>query len=293
MRILQVIRTDLIQQKRGAVVSVKLGIIGGGVMGEAILSRLLQQEIYRPDDILVSEPQNYRQEILVQKYGVCVTSDNRAAAAASEILLLAIKPQIFEIVARDLVIGKSSDSQSSEDLPLVISILAGVSLGQLEAVFGQQPTIRAMPNTPATVGAGITAIAASQSVTPNHLVQATALFGAVGEVVEVPEYLMDAVTGLSGSGPAYVAIMIEALADGGVAAGLPRAIASKLALSTVLGSAKLLQESQIHPAQLKDQVTSPGGTTIAGIAELERAGFRSAIIQAVQAAKKRSQELGN
>lgn len=272
--------------------SVKLGIIGGGVMGEAILSRLLQQEIYHPDDVLVSEPQSHRQEFLVQKYGVQVTSDNRAAAAASEVLLLAIKPQIFEVVAKDITQGKMGDSQSPENLPLVISILAGVSLGQLEGVFGHQPTIRAMPNTPATVGAGITAIAPSKSVTPSHIAQATALFGAVGEVVEVPEYLMDAVTGLSGSGPAYVAVTIEALADGGVAAGLPRAIASKLALSTVLGTAKLLQETQIHPAQLKDQVTSPGGTTIAGIAQLERAGFRSALIEAVQAAKRRSQELG-
>jgi pyrroline-5-carboxylate reductase len=122
--------------------------------------------------------------------------------------------------------------------------------------------------------------------------QATAIFKAVGEVVEVPEHLMDAVTGLSGSGPAYVAVMIEALADGGVAAGLPRAIASKLALSTVLGTAQLLQESDMHPAQLKDQVTSPGGTTIAGITQLERAGFRSALIEAVKAAKERSQQLG-
>jgi pyrroline-5-carboxylate reductase len=124
------------------------------------------------------------------------------------------------------------------------------------------------------------------------MAQATAIFEAVGEVVEVPESLMDAVTGLSGSGPAYVAIMIEALADGGVAAGLPRAIASKLALSTVLGTAQLLQESRMHPAQLKDQVTSPGGTTIAAIAQLERAGFRSALIEAVQVAYRRSQEFG-
>jgi pyrroline-5-carboxylate reductase len=149
-----------------------------------------------------------------------------------------------------------------------------------------------MPNTPATVGAGITAIASGKSVTPQQMQQATAIFQAVGEVVEVPESLMDAVTGLSGSGPAYVAILIEALADGGVAAGLPRAIASKLALSTVLGTAQLLQESKLHPAELKDRVTSPGGTTIAGVSQLERAGFRSALIEAVQAAKERSQHLG-
>ena len=273
--------------------SIKLGMVGGGVMGEALLSRLIAQQLYRPDDVLVSEPQAHRREVLVQKYGIKVTSDNRAAASASDVLLLAIKPQVFEMVAADLAEGDSERRQAGEPLPVVISILAGVSLNKLEAAFGGQPVIRAMPNTPATVGAGITAIAPGKAVTPSHMEQATAIFKAVGEVVEVPEHLMDAVTGLSGSGPAYVAVMIEALADGGVAAGLPRAIASKLALSTVLGTAQLLQQSEMHPAQLKDQVTSPGGTTIAGITQLERAGFRSALIEAVQAAKERSQQLGH
>lgn len=272
--------------------SIKLGIVGGGVMGEALLSRMLAQQLYRPDNVLVSEPQAHRRDVLVQKYAVKVTSDNRAVAAASDVLLLAIKPQVFEAVAKELAQGDGNASPAREQLPVVVSILAGVSLSQLEAAFGHQPVIRAMPNTPATVGAGITAIASGKTVAPSHIEQVTAIFQAVGEVVEVPEHLMDAVTGLSGSGPAYVAIMIEALADGGVAAGLPRAIASKLALSTVLGTAQLLQETQMHPAQLKDQVTSPGGTTIAGMRELERAGFRSALIEAVQAAKERSQQLG-
>lgn len=184
------------------------------------------------------------------------------------------------------------ETKGEAPLPVVVSILAGVSLRQLEAAFDCQPVIRAMPNTPATVGSGITAIASGKAVTPEHRERATAIFRAVGEVVTVPESLLDAVTGLSGSGPAYVAILIEALADGGVAAGLPRAIASQLALSTVLGTAQLLHSTNLHPAQLKDQVTSPGGTTIAGVAALERAGFRSALIEAVQAASRRSQELG-
>ncbi len=262
-------------------------------MGEAILSRLIAQQIYHPDQILVSDPQEQRREFLVQQYGVQVTSDNRAAAAASEILLLAIKPQVFEAVARDLDLGDDPNHQASGEQPVVISILAGVGLSRLEAVFGHHPVIRAMPNTPATVGAAITAIAPGKAVNPSHMARAKTIFGAVGEVVEVAEDLMDAVTGLSGSGPAYVAIAIEALADGGVAAGLPRAIASQLALATVWGTARLLQDKQMHPAQLKDQVTSPGGTTIAGITQLERAGFRSALIEAVQAAYRRSQELGN
>ncbi len=272
--------------------AIKLGIVGGGVMGEALLSRLIARELYLPENVLVSEPQAQRRDFLAQEYGVEVTSDNRAAAAASDVLLLAIKPQVFEAIAIKLAQGDGDRTRSSQPLPVVVSILAGVSLSKLEAAFGHQPVIRAMPNTPATIGAGITAIAPGKTVTPSQREQAIAIFQAVGEVVEVPESLMDAVTGLSGSGPAYVAMMIEALADGGVAAGLPRAIASQLALSTVLGTAQLLQETQLHPAQLKDRVTSPGGTTIAGMRELERAGFRSALIEAVLAAKERSQQLG-
>jgi pyrroline-5-carboxylate reductase len=261
-------------------------------MGEALLSRAIAQQLYRPDEVLVSEPQAPRREVLVQKYGIEVTSDNRAAAAASDILLLAIKPQVFAAVAAELGEGNGKESAVQEPLPVVVSILAGVPLSQLEAAFRHQPVIRAMPNTPATVGSGITALAPSKAVKPDQMERAKAFFQSVGEVVEVSESLMDAVTGLSGSGPAYVAIMIEALADGGVAAGLPRAIASQLALSTVLGTAQLLQQTQMHPAQLKDQVTSPGGTTIAGVAQLERAGFRSAVIEAVQAAYRRAQQLG-
>ena len=150
-----------------------------------------------------------------------------------------------------------------------------------------------MPNTPATIGAGITAISLGAYTNANHQQIAQQIFTAVGEVVEIPETLMDAVTGLSGSGPAYVALMIEALADGGVAVGLSRSIAQQLAVQTVLGTATLLQNTKIHPAELKDRVTSPGGTTIAGVSALEKAGFRSAIIEAFKASKERSQELGN
>lgn len=272
--------------------SIKLGMVGGGVMGEALLCRLIAQQLYSPEEVLVSEPQAQRRDFLAQEYGVKVTSDNRAAGAALDVVLLAIKPQVFEMVVADLIPGDGEHQTAPEQLAVVVSILAGVSLTKLESAFGRQPVIRAMPNTPATVGAGITAIASGKLVKPTQIEQATAIFKAVGEVVEVPEYLMDAVTGLSGSGPAYVALAIEALADGGVAAGLPRAIASKLALSTVLGTAQLLQKTQMHPAELKDRVTSPGGTTIAGLAELERAGFRSSLIEAVLAAKQRSEQLG-
>ncbi|MBD1821982.1 pyrroline-5-carboxylate reductase [Cyanobacteria bacterium FACHB-DQ100] len=263
--------------------SKQFGLIGGGMMGEALLSRLVAQNVFDSAAIVVSEPNRSRQEFLAQQYHVQVTEQNRQAADC-EIVLLAIKPQIFPQVAEEL-----ANQQVSA---LVISILAGTTIAQLEAAFPNAPVIRAMPNTPAAVGAGITAIAPGQRVEPHHIEQAKQILSTVGEVVEVPESMLDAVTGLSGSGPGYLAIVIEALADGGVAVGLPRAIALKLAIQTVRGTAQLLQESNLHPGELKDRVTSPGGTTIAGIAELEKAGVRSALIEAVKAAVNRSKQLG-
>jgi len=271
----------------------KFGLIGGGVMGEALLSRLIAQKIYQPSDVIVSEPQAQRREVLQQQYGVEVTGDNSQAAQVTEVLLLAVKPQILDTIISDLAALSLGDSTNPDSEVIIISILAGVPLSKLESAFLHRPVIRVMPNTPATVGAGISAIASGQAVKPDHLKLAQQILAAVGEVVEVPEYLMDAVTGLSGSGPAYVALMVEALADGGVAAGLPRAIASKLALQTVLGTAELLQQTGMHPAELKDRVTSPGGTTIAGVGTLEQAAFRSALIEAVKAACQRSKELGS
>jgi pyrroline-5-carboxylate reductase len=252
-------------------------------MGEALLSCLLAQQVYAPSEICVSDPQAERREFLARKYGIQVTANNADAASGSA-LLLAVKPQVFVEVATGL---------SDAPVPLIISILAGVTLGKLESIFASKAVVRAMPNTPAQVGAGITVLSANQTVSAEQLNTARKIFQSVGEVIELPESLMNAVTGLSGSGPGYVAVMIEALADGGVAAGLPRAIASKLAIQTVLGTAQLLVKSGLHPAQLKDQVTSPGGTTIAGIAQLERSGVRSGLIEAVVAAAKRAQELGS
>ncbi|MBD2579564.1 pyrroline-5-carboxylate reductase [Oscillatoria sp. FACHB-1406] len=266
--------------------SVRFGSIGGGVMGEALLSRLIAANFCAPESVLVSEPSAERREFLQQRYGVGVTADN-SEAAASDIVLLAVKPQVLELVAVDLA-AKGGLKPGA----LLLSILAGVSLGRLREALGKAAMVRAMPNLPLTVGEGMTAIASSAETTPAQIQQAKEIFSAVGQVVEVPESLMDAVTGLSGSGPAFVAIAIEALADGGVKAGLPRGIASQLALQTVLGTAKLLQESGWHPAELKDRVTSPGGTTIAGVAELEKGGLRSALISAVDKAYERSRELG-
>lgn len=261
----------------------QLGMIGGGVMAEAILSRILAQGHYAPEDVVVSDPLPARRQWLQDTYGVQVTGHNEQAAQVHT-LLLAIKPQVFPALAQELPPGPSDQ--------LVLSILAGTPLAKLEAAFPGQAVVRAMPNTPATVGCAMTAIVPGQRVTPAQLQAAHQFFEAIGQVVQVPESLINAVTGLSGSGPAYVALLVEALADGGVSMGLPRAIAQQLALQTVRGTATLLQDTQLHPAELKDRVSSPGGTTIAGVTALEANGFRSALIQAVQAATARADALG-
>ena len=269
--------------------SVKFGLIGGGIMGEALLSRLIVRNVYSGEEIIVSEPISSRRSDLEKQYCVTTCDNNQELLKqVQEVVLLAVKPQVFSAISQELWELANPDRSLT-----IISVMAGVTLSQLERAFPGYPVIRAMPNTPATVGAGITAICPGSYADTNSLKVAQTLLGTVGEVVEVPENLMDAVTGLSGSGPAYVALFVEALADGGVAMGLPRAIAYKLALQTVLGSAQLLAETKIHPAQLKDKVTSPGGTTIAGIAHLETAAFRAAAIGAVKSATQRSKELGN
>ena len=270
--------------------SIRFGMIGGGVMGEAILSRLLAQEIYSPESVLVSDPSLERREELAQRYQVEVTESNRKVMqSTSEVLLLAVKPQVLPRIEAEW----DSSKEQLEHLPLLISILAGIPILRLKAGLDPLPVVRVMPNTNATVGASMSAIAPGTGLRPEQLTLAKTILGAIGEVVEVPESAMDAVTGISGSGPAYIALLVESLADGGVAAGLSRSVALQLAVQTVLGTATLLQEEQLHPAQLKDRVTSPGGTTIAGVAELESAGFRSAVMKAVQAAVARSQQLGN
>lgn len=266
--------------------SPQLGMIGGGVMGEAILSRLLQSGQYQPAMICVSEPNSQRRTTLQNTYGIEVCDNNALALAVTDAVILAVKPQSLNSVVKAL-----GQEVGNPAIPL-ISILAGTPISTLEQAFPNRPIIRAMPNTPVLVGAGMTAIASSDRCTSAHRDLALRLFQAVGSVVEVPEAQMDAVTALSGSGPGYIAVLIEALSDGGVAVGLPRAIATELALKTVQGTAELLAVEKLHPAELKDRVTSPGGTTIAGIAKLEQAGFRSAVIEAIRAAYLRSQELG-
>jgi len=264
----------------------KLAIIGGGNMGEALVAGLLADGVATPAGLWVTDVAPERIAVLRQRYGVRTGGDNIEAASWAEVIILAVKPQVMDGVLDEL-------KDRLPERTLIISITAGIPLSRIAArLGGVRKLVRVMPNTPCLVRAGASAVAATPSVSPEERAQAVRLFEAVGKVVVVEERLMDAVTGLSGSGPAYVFQIVEALADGGVKMGLPRETAATLAAQTVFGADKLLVETGEHPATLKDKVASPGGTTIAGLHALEAGGVRSVLIAAVEAATKRSEELG-
>ncbi len=263
----------------------KIGFIGGGNMAEAFIKGLIAGGV-SPDEIMASEPREDRRNWMQEQYKVLVTTDNAELVSQCATIVLAIKPQIVEPVLEGVVAAFDSNK-------LLISILAGVSTATLEKILGgNHRVVRAMPNTPALVGAGAAAICPGQYASTEDLQRAKRLFEMIGTVVQVEEMQMDAVTGLSGSGPAFVYTFIEALADGGVQEGLRRDIAQKLAIQTVLGAAMLVKESGEHPALLRDKVCSPAGTTISAIRVLEERGLRSTIMETVAAAAKRSRELG-
>jgi pyrroline-5-carboxylate reductase len=268
------------------VASERLGFIGGGNMGEALIKGLLISGRFDASQIGVSDISQERLDHLHNTYQVSTVAGNRELAAGSDLIVLAVKPQQVGDVLGEI-------NASLDHLPLMISIAAGVPIATLEQSLGKPvPVIRVMPNTPALVLAGASAIAAGTHASADHLAIAKVLFEAVGLVVEVEESHMDAVTGLSGSGPAYVFLFMEALIDAGVLMGLSRPVARDLAVHTTLGSAKLLAESGEHPGVLKDQITSPGGTTIHGLTILESGGLRGMLMDAVEAATRRSEELG-
>lgn len=263
-----------------------LGLIGGGLMGTALIKGLLKQG-YPADTIYVAEPDPSRRQLLAE-LGVELFADSQGMLGAltrrkADGVILAVKPQnVPEAVAGLNLAG----------LPL-LSIVAGYKVAALEALLpAGTKVLRAMPNTPALIGAGITALALGAESGTAEQAWAEKILRSLGRVVLVPESLMDAVTGLSGSGPAYVYLLIEALIDGGVLAGLPRNLARELAVATVLGSARMVAETGEHPAVLRDMVTSPGGTTITGLYALEEAGFSGQVMKAVLAAAERSRVLG-
>ncbi len=263
-----------------------IAFLGAGNMAEAFVKGLLRAGVAAPQEIVCTDRRLDRLAELAARYGIRTSPDNRAAAAEAAIVVLSVKPQVMNKLLAEI-------APALDERKLVISIAAGVPLAAIERRVGHGIRIvRTMPNTPALVGAGATAVSPGEHATEADLAQAKALFDAIGKTVVVEEPLLDAVTGLSGSGPAYVFLVIEALSDAGVKVGLDRRTAQDLSAQTVLGSAKLLIETGEHPGRLKDQVTSPGGTAIAGLHTLEAGGLRTTLMDAVEAATKRSHELG-
>ncbi len=262
-----------------------IGFLGYGNMAEALIRGLLRAGI-EPERIGASGPRQDRCDQLRNAHGIKTTTDNRELVSHSDILVLSVKPQLMEKVLREV-------GSDVSDHALVISVAAGIPIAAIEKhVSAGTRVVRAMPNTPALVSAGATAIAAGDHATEEDLAAARFLFDAVGITVTLDETQLDAVTGLSGSGPAYIMLILDALSDGGVQVGLSRRTAQLLAAQTVMGAAKLLLETNEHPGRLKDMVTSPGGTAIAGLATLEAGGLRTTLINAVEAATRRARELG-
>ena len=265
----------------------KLGVVGCGKMGTALIQGAIRSGVVAAGDVMGCDPYEKSRKDFAAATGATVTADLAPVAAACDVLLLCTKPHDISKALADAV--KMAAGQPR----LVISIAAGVTLAALESAAAENfRIVRAMPNTPALVGQGAAGYCLGTRATAEDSKTAQSLLGAVGIAIEVPERLMDAVTGLSGSGPAYVYLIIEALADGGVRAGIPRADAVRLAAQTVLGAATMVLETGEHPAVLKDMVTSPGGTTISGLATLESHGVRSAFIEAVGTSTQRATELG-
>lgn len=263
----------------------KIGFIGAGAMAEALIKGLLATGKLTCTQCTLSDISSQRLSYMSGHYGVNVNQDNTALAKQSDVLVIAVKPQVINKVVEEI-------SRFISNNTLVISIAAGVKLAQLEEKMPNVPVIRVMPNTPASVGAGMTALSLGQIAASEHGQIALSIFEAVGKAVTVSEDLMDAVTGLSGSGPGYTFVLIDALADAGVRVGLNRQTATILAAQSLLGAAKMVLDTGEHPAKLRDMVTSPAGTTIAGIHSLEKSGIRAALIDAVVEATKRSAEMG-
>lgn len=262
----------------------KIGCLGGGAMAEAMLTGLVKSGL-QPGKLYVSDVNEKRLEFLKQKLGLNVVHSNKAVAENADIVLIAVKPQVVKLLMSD--VGPLLRCNQT-----LICIAAGITTQFLEGFIREQvPVVRVMPNTPCLVGAGASAVCIGTYAGMVDKERAFAIFSSFGRAVEVPESLMDAVTGLSGSGPAYIFVLIEALADAGVRMGLPRDVALTLGAQTVMGSAQMLLETGEHPGRLKDMVTTPGGTTIAGLYALEEGGLRALIMRAVEAATKRSREL--
>lgn len=253
-----------------------IGFIGSGNMGGAIIGGLVGSALVAPSQVIVSSQDNESLQALKEQHAIRIAADNRQVAAEADILFLAVKPNVYNIVIDEV-------KAVIKENVVIVTIAAGKSLSDIEERFGRKvKVVRAMPNTPALVGEGMTGICANEVVNVAELTDVKNIFDCFGRSEMVSEYMMDAVTGVSGSSPALVFMFIESLADGAVRGGMPRQQAYKFAAQAVLGSAKMVLETGKHPGELKDMVCSPGGTTIEAVAELEKNGFRSAVISAVQ-----------
>ena len=263
----------------------KIAFLGGGNMAEALIKGMLSAGVAESRQMVVTDASQARLDYL-KKYNVNPLKSNQEAVQQADIVLLCVKPQVMDAVLAEIAAAAGPGK-------LVISIAAGITIERMEKALPARPrVIRVMPNTPALVLSGAAGLAKGSSATDQDMALALEIFSAVGRAVVVEEKLMDAVTGLSGSGPAFVFTVIEALSDAGVKVGIPRPLALELAAQTVFGSAKMVLETKEHPAKLRDMVTSPGGTTIAGMHELEKGKLRAVLMSAVEAATRRSRELG-
>jgi len=263
----------------------RIGFIGGGMMGEAMIKSLLAKGVAKPDDITVSDVSKSRRDILKERYGIKAVADNREVVKAAEAVVLAVKPQELGKVLDELK-GLSSEQ-------LVLSIVAGATLESIGQGLGHSCLVRAMPNMPAQIGEGMTVWTATAEVNQRQKEIAQSILAAMGKEIYVSrEKYIDMATAVSGSGPAYVFLMIEAMVDAGVHIGLPRDMAEKLVVQTVLGSTRAVEVMGKHPAELKNMVTSPGGTTTEGLLQLETGGLRSLLLQAVIAAYNKAKALG-
>ncbi len=267
--------------------SKKVGFIGSGNMGEALISGLIASESAVSENIICSDVREERLKFISETYGVCTTTSNMEVVSVSDIIVYAVKPQLMAAVLKETAAGLDMSK-------LIISIAAGVPMAAIESCLDKElRLIRVMPNVAVSVREGAAAIAAGGHATEEDIQLTMEIFNAVGKSVFLKEnYLLDAVTGLSGSGPAYIFLIVDALADAGVKMGLSRQESLLLSTQTVLGAAKMLLDTKTHPGQLKDMVTSPGGTAIVGLHTLEMGGLRTTLINAVEAATNRSMELG-
>jgi pyrroline-5-carboxylate reductase len=263
-----------------------VGFLGAGKMATALARGWLAAGLVTPERVFASDPSPQARHAFHAETKLRTTENNREVVASSDLLVLAVKPQAMGTLLAEIRPAVSARH-------LVVSIAAGITLHQLTDGLGtDRRLVRVMPNTPCLVGASASGYAPGEAATPEDIILVDRLLNAVGRAFRLPEQLLDAVTGLSGSGPAFVYVMIEALSDGGVRVGLPRDVATALAAQTVFGAAKMVLETGSHPAILKDMVASPGGTTVAGLHALERGGLRAALMDAVEAATRRSAELG-